>query len=69
MFGRPGLSQEKPGCLENVLLEVLLEIGVVLLDKIGVVGFLRCLSLTRKSKQRRQDHAEEMSQLGTLSSL
>ncbi len=69
MFGRPGLSQEKPGCPENVLLEVLLEIGVVLLDKIGVVGFLRCLSLTRKSKQRRQDHAEEISQLGTLSSL
>ena len=69
MFARPGLSQEKPGCPENVLLEVLLEIGVVLLDKIGVVGFLRCLSLTRKSKQRRQDHAEEISQLGTLSSL
>ena len=69
MFGRPRLSQGKPGCPENVLLEVLLEIGVVLLDKIGVVGFLRCLSLTRKSKQRRQDHAEEISQLGTLSSL
>ena len=66
MFGRHGLSQEKPGCLENVLLEMLLEIGVVLLDKIGVVGFLRCLSLTRKSKQRRQDLAEEISQLGTL---
>ena len=66
MFGRPGLSQEKPGCLENVLLEVLLEIGVVLLDKIGVVGFLRCLSLTRKSKYRRQDHADGMSPLVTL---
>ncbi|QNI81696.1 hypothetical protein SynRS9907_00844 [Synechococcus sp. RS9907] len=66
MFGRPGLSQEKPGCSEKVLLDVLLEIGVVLLDKIGVVGFLRCLSLTRKSRQSRQDHANEMSQLGTL---
>ena len=66
MFGRPGLSQEKPGCPENVLLEVLLEIGVVLLDNIGVVGFLRCLSLTRKSRQSRQDHANGMFQLGTL---
>ena len=66
MLGRPGLSQEKPGCPENVLLEVLLEIGVVLLDKIGVVGFLRCPSLTRKSRQRRQDHANGMFQLGTL---
>ncbi|MEC7170742.1 MAG: hypothetical protein VXW08_06960, partial [Candidatus Thermoplasmatota archaeon] len=62
----PGLSQEKPGCPENVLLEVLLEIGVVLLDKNGVVGFLRCLSLTRKSRQSRQDHANGMFQLGTL---
>ena len=27
--------------------------SLVLLDEIGVVGFLRCLSLTRKSRQRR----------------
>ena len=44
-------SLEIPGCLANMLLEVLLDLGVVLLDKICVVGFLRCLSLTRKSRQ------------------
>ena len=44
----------------NVLLEVLLDLGVVLLDKIGVVGFLRCASLTHKLRQRRQVFAEEM---------
>ena len=43
-----------------MLLEVLLDLGVVLLDKIGVVGFLRCLSLTHKSRQRRQEFAEGM---------
>ena len=49
-----------PGSSVNVLLEVLLDLGVVLLDKIGVVGFLRCPFLTSKSRQRRQDKAEGM---------
>ncbi|QNI87573.1 hypothetical protein SynROS8604_00927 [Synechococcus sp. ROS8604] len=51
MVAGPGSSLEIPGCPANVLLEVLLDLGVVLLDKIGVVGLLRCLSLTRKSRQ------------------
>ena len=37
MVGGPGSSYENPGCPEIVLWDVLLEIGVVLLDKIGVV--------------------------------
>ncbi|QNI57653.1 hypothetical protein SynBIOSU31_00762 [Synechococcus sp. BIOS-U3-1] len=45
---------------------MLLDLGVVLLDKIGVVGFLRCPSLTRKSRQRRQDKEEGVSLLETL---
>ena len=61
MLSGPGSSQEKPQGLEKVLLDVLLEIGVVLLDKIGVVGFLRCLSLTRKSRQRKQVPGEGIS--------
>jgi hypothetical protein len=56
----PGWFLKTPGCPANVLLEVLLDLGVVLLDKIGVVGFLRCLSLTHKSRQRRQEFAEGM---------
>ena len=68
MLGRPGLSQEKPGCPENVLLEVLLEIGVVLLNRFGIVGFPRCRSLTLKSRQSRQVPAGGMSPLVTPSS-
>ena len=44
MVGGPGWSQVNPGCPEIVLWDVLLKIRVVLLDKIGVVGLLRCLS-------------------------
>ena len=40
MLGGPGSSHKTPGCIANVLLEVLLDLGVVLLDKIGVVGLL-----------------------------
>jgi hypothetical protein len=58
MVDGPVLFLETPGCHENVLLEVLLDLGVVLLDKIGVVGFLRCHSLTRKSRERRQGCVE-----------
>ena len=32
MLGHPGLSHENPGCPEIVLWDLLLEIGVVLLD-------------------------------------
>ena len=60
MLDGPWWFLKTPGCLANVLLEVLLDLGVVLLDKIGVVGFLRGLSLTHKSRQRRQEFAEEM---------
>ena len=66
MPGCPEWSHKTPGCLADVLLDVLLDLGVVLLDKIGVVGFLRCLSLTRKSRQRRQDKEEGVSLLETL---
>ena len=66
MVDGPGWSREKPGCPGNVLLEVLLEIGVVLLDKIGVVGMLRCPSLTHKSRQRRQDQIDGLNPLETL---
>ena len=67
MIGGPDLSHINPGCPEIVLWDVLLEIGVVLLDKIGVVGLLRCLSLTLKSRQSRQVPAGGMSPLGTPS--
>jgi len=66
MLGAPGLSHKKPEGLVVVLLDMLLDIGVVLLDKIGVVGILRCLSLTPRSRHRRQDHADGMSPLVTL---
>jgi len=66
MLGGPGSSRQNPGCPVVVLLDVLLDLGVVLLDKIGVVGFLRCLSLTPRSRHRRQDHADGMSPLVTL---
>ena len=66
MLGGPGSSRKNPGSLVVVLLDVLLDLGVVLLDKIGVVGILRCLSPTRKSRQRRQDQTEGVSPLGTL---
>ena len=62
-----GLSQEKPGCPEIVLWDVLLEFDLVLLDKIGVVGLLRCFSLTFKSRQSRQVRADAMSPLVTPS--
>ena len=74
MSGDPGWSREKPGCpkivLWDVLLEldlVLLELDLVLLDKIGVVGLLKCLSLTLKSRQSRQVPAGAMSPLVTPS--
>ena len=60
MLHGPEWFLKTSGCPANVLLEVLLDLGVVLLDKIGVVGFLRCLSLTHKSRQRRQGFAEGM---------
>ena len=63
MLGGPGSSHKTPGCIADVLLEVLLDLGVVLLDKIGVVGILGCLSLTRKSKQSKQDPENGMSPL------
>ena len=66
MVGGPCLSHEKPGCSEIVLWDMLLEIGVLFLDKIGVFRLLRFLSLTLKSRQSRQDHANGMFQLGTL---
>ena len=61
MLGGPGWSREKPGCLKIVLWDVLLEFDLVLLDKIGVVGLLRCRSLTLKSRQSRQVPAGGMS--------
>ena len=73
MLGAPGSSHETPEGLVVVLLDVLLDVGVVLLDvgvvlldKICVVGILRCLSLTPRSRHRRQDHADGMSPLVTL---
>ena len=48
-----GSSRKNPGCPEIVLWDVLLEIGIVLLDEIGVVGLPRCRSLTLKSRQSR----------------
>ena len=65
MLGGPGSSLENPGCPEIVLWDVLLELDLVLLDKIGVVGLLKCLSLTLKSRQSRQVTAGGMSPLGT----
>ena len=50
-----------------MLWDVLLEIGVVLLDKIGVVGLPRCRFLTLKSRQSRQVPAGGMSPLVTPS--
>ena len=64
-LGGPGWSRKTPGCIADVLLEVLLDLGVVLLDKIGVVGILGCRSLTRKSKQSKQDPENGMSPLVT----
>ena len=52
---------------KNVLWDVLLELDFVLLDEIGVVGLLRCLSLTLKSRQSRQVHVDAMSPLVTPS--
>jgi len=46
--GRPGLFALKRGCPSIVLLDVLLDAQRVLLDKMRVVGLLRCPSLTRK---------------------
>ena len=67
MLAGPGLSRKNPGCPEIVLWDVLLEVGVMLLDKIGVVGLLKCLSLTLKSRQSRQVLAGAMSPLVTPS--
>jgi len=39
--GRPDSFAKKQGCLSSVLLDVLLDAGRVLLDKMRVVGFLR----------------------------
>jgi len=47
-LGGPGSFAQNQGCLSIVLLDALLDAERVLLDKIRVVGFLRCLSLTRK---------------------
>jgi len=47
-WGGPGLFAQNQGCLSSVLLDMLLDTGRVLLDKMRVVGFLRCRSLTRK---------------------
>ena len=47
-MGRPGLFAKKRGCPSGVLLDVLLDEERVLLDKMRVVGLLRCPSLTRK---------------------
>ena len=67
MLGGPGSSRKNPGSLVVVLLDVLLDLGVVLLDKIGVVGLLRCASLTLRSRQSRQVPAGAMSPLVTPS--
>ena len=67
MLGGPGSSHMNPGCPEIVLWDVLLELDLVLLDKIGVVGLLRCLSLTLKTRQSRQVPAGTMSPLVTPS--
>ena len=47
-MGRPDSFAQKRGCPSDVLLDVLLDAEHVLLDKMRVVGLLRCLSLTRK---------------------
>ena len=67
MLGGPGSSREKPGCPEIVLWDVLLELDLVLLDKIRVVGLLKCLSLTLKSRQSRQVRVDAISPLVTPS--
>ena len=64
----PGWSREKLGCPEIVLWHVLLGLGLVLLDKIRVVGLLKCLSLTLESRQSRQVRVDAMSPLVTDSS-
>jgi hypothetical protein len=46
--GRPGSFTRNQRCPSIVLLDVLLDAECVLLDKMRVVGFLRCHSLTRK---------------------
>jgi hypothetical protein len=48
LVSRPGSFAKNQGCPSSVLLDVLLDAGCVLLDKMRVVGFLRCRSLTRK---------------------
>ena len=67
MVGGPGSSQINLGCPDNVLWDVLLEIGVVLLDKFGVVGLLRRRALTLKSRRSRQVPSGGMSPLVTTS--
>ena len=60
-------SAKNQDVLKIVLWDVLLEIDLVLLDKIGVVGLLRCASLTLRSRQSRQVPAGAMSPLVTPS--
>ena len=64
-LGGPDSSHKTPGCTALVLLDVLLDLGVVLLDKIGVVGLLRCASLTLRSRHSKQDQADGVSPLAT----
>ncbi len=47
-MGRPDSFVQKRGRPSGALLDVLLDAEYVLLDKMRVVGLLRCPSLTRK---------------------
>ena len=47
-LGGSGWTQEVPGCLENVLVEVLVEMRGVLVENMCVGGILGCRSLTQK---------------------
>ena len=64
-FGYPDSSHKTPGCYALVLLDALLDLRVVLLDKIGVVGLLRFTSLTLRSRHSKQDQAGGVSPLAT----
>jgi hypothetical protein len=61
------LAKGRGRCPKIVLWDVLLELDLVLLDKIGVIGLLKCLSLSLKSRQSRQVLAGAMSPLVTPS--
>mgnify|MGYP003110902752 CR=1 FL=1 len=53
-LGGPGWSREGPGCPENVLVEVLVEMRGVLVENMCVGGILGCRSLTQKFVRQRR---------------